>query len=73
MDEPWWIMDEPWWIVQVYYRRSETTYTFGPFVTEEDLKTFLKRVEEKDDCDEPVVSMLNSPTLFGTGEEMSEE
>lgn len=59
------------WIVQMYYMQSEASYAFGPFSDEEEVQTFLNKVRTSGNCEEAVISILNSPELFGTGMELS--
>lgn len=61
------------YIASSYYYRSERTYAFGPF-TEEELKAFLENepdamAERHEDWS---IRYVNNPSLFGSGQEISE-
>jgi hypothetical protein len=59
-------------MVSAYYGSSETTYAFGPFKSEDSVDRFIAKLEkEVPSAEEPHVTVLNSPTLVGTGSEMA--
>lgn len=60
------------YIVSTYYGSSETTYSFGPFRSEDSVDRFITRLEKAvPSAEEAHVTVLNSPSLVGTGSEMA--
>jgi hypothetical protein len=60
--------------VSMYYSRSETTYSFGPFGTEKTLNQFLDRIApnvEAGKYQSVHIDLVNSPILFESGQELS--
>lgn len=57
-------------IVFVTRFRSESEYVFGP-MTPRNAEAFAARVNEHDDAEVTGFAVVNSPALFGTGDELS--
>lgn len=60
--------------VSMYYSRSETEYTFGPFGTEKTLNAFLTRIApdvESGKYQGVQIDLVNSPALFESGSEVT--
>ena len=60
--------------VSMYYSRSETVYSFGPFQTERTLNAFLTRIApdvEAGKYQDVSIDLVNSPALFESGSEVT--
>ena len=63
------------YIISAYYYRSECSYAFGPFESDQQLNRFLAKDKNLDRDGQPLheewhVTAINLPSKYGTGEEI---
>jgi hypothetical protein len=59
------------YVVSTYYYQSERSYAF--IMPENQVDAFIKRINaEPNKYSEPTVQIVNDPSLFGTGRELSD-